>query len=74
MTVEEEVAQLRQENQALREALEQARDQLSQTQGRLEVALERIQELEKRKHTAAQLRQGQCEEAESGREKAAQEA
>ena len=32
MSVEEEVAQLREENQALREALEQARDQLSQTQ------------------------------------------
>src|SRR5437660_12223822 len=49
MRLEEEVAQLREENQALREALEQARDQLSQTQGRLEVALERIQELEKLK-------------------------
>ena len=49
MRVEEEVAQLRQENQALREALEQARDQLSQTQGQLQVALQRIQELEKLK-------------------------
>ena len=74
MRVEEEVAQLRQENQALREALEQARDQLSQTQGQLQVALQRIQELEKRKHAAAQFRQGQCEEAASGREQAAQEA
>lgn len=74
MRREEEVAQLREENQALPEALEQARDQLSQTQGRLEVALERIQELEKRKHAAPQFRQGQCEEAESGRETAAQEA
>ncbi len=49
MRVEEEVAQLREENQALREALEQARDQLSQTQGRLQGALERIQELEQLK-------------------------
>jgi transposase len=49
MRVEEEVAQLRQENQALREALEQARDQLSQTQGQLQIALARIKELEKLK-------------------------
>ena len=49
MRLEEEVVQLREENQALREALEQARDQLSQTQGRLQVALERIEELEKLK-------------------------
>src|SRR5947209_15932959 len=49
MRLEEEVAQLREENQALREALEQAREQLSQTQGQLEVALQRIQELEKLK-------------------------
>jgi transposase len=49
MRLEEEVAQLREENQALREALEQARDQLSQAQGGLQVALERIQELEKLK-------------------------
>ncbi len=74
MRLEEEVAQLREENQTLREALEQARDQLSQAQGQLEVALERIQELEKRKHAASQFRQGQCEEAETGREKAPQEA
>jgi hypothetical protein len=39
---EEEVAQLREENQALRTALEQA-------QGQLQVALERIEELEKLK-------------------------
>ena len=74
MRVEEEVAQLRQENQALREALAQARDQLSQAQGQLEIALARIKELEKRKHAAAQFRQGQCQEAESARETAAQEA
>jgi transposase len=49
MRVEEEVAQLREENQALRVALEQARDQLSQTQGQLQVALARIQELEQLK-------------------------
>lgn len=49
MRVEEEVAHLREENQALRAALAQARDQLSQTQGQLEVALSRIQELEKLK-------------------------
>jgi transposase len=49
MRLEEEVAQLQEENQALREALAQARDQLSQTQGQLQVALERIKELEKLK-------------------------
>src|SRR5258708_17833112 len=49
MRLEEEVPQLREENQTLREALEQARDQLSQAQGGLQVALERIQELEKLK-------------------------
>src|SRR2546428_3497739 len=49
MRVEEEVAQLREENQALRAALEQARNQLSQTQGKLQVALERIRELEQLK-------------------------
>lgn len=48
MRLEEEVAQLREENQALGEALEQARDQLSQAQGGLQVALERIQGLHQR--------------------------
>jgi hypothetical protein len=49
MRVEEEVAQLREENQALRTALAQAREQLSQVQGELQVALDRIKELEKLK-------------------------
>ena len=49
MRVEEEVAQLREENQALRAALQEARDQLSETQGQLQVALDRIQDLEKLK-------------------------
>src|SRR5690349_7775767 len=49
MSVEEEVAQLREENQVLRVALHQARDQLSQVQGQLQVALERIEQLEQLK-------------------------
>jgi transposase len=49
MRLEEEVAQLREENQALRAALEQAHEQLSQTQGQLQVALSRIAELEQQK-------------------------
>jgi len=46
---EEEVAQLRAENQALRESLSLAQEQLSQTQELLRTALARIAELEKLK-------------------------
>jgi hypothetical protein len=49
MTREEEVTQLRAENQALREALNLALEQLSQVQEQLRVALARIKELEKQK-------------------------
>jgi transposase len=49
MTQEEEIAQLRAENQALREALSQAQAQLSQVQEQLRLALARIEELEKQK-------------------------
>lgn len=49
MTQEEEIAHLRAENQALREALSQALAQLSQVQEHLGQALARIEELEKQK-------------------------
>jgi hypothetical protein len=49
MTQEEEIAHLRAENQALREALSQALAQLSQVQEHLRLALARIEELEKQK-------------------------
>jgi transposase len=49
MTQEEEIAHLRAENQALREALNQALAQLSQGQEDLRLALVRIEELEKQK-------------------------
>jgi hypothetical protein len=49
MTEEEEIAHLRAENQALREALNQALEHLSQVQEHLRVALARIEELEKQK-------------------------
>lgn len=49
MTQEEEIAHLRAENQALREALNQALAQLSQVREDLRVALVRIEELEKQK-------------------------
>src|SRR5713101_8443401 len=49
MMSEEEVAQLRVENQALREWLSQVQEQLSQTQELLRAALARIEELEKEK-------------------------
>jgi transposase len=49
MTREEEVAQLRAENQTVRAALSLALDQLSQAQEQLRVALERVEELEKQK-------------------------
>ncbi len=49
MTQEEEIAHLRAENQALREALNQALAQLSQVREDLRQALVRIEELEKQK-------------------------
>ncbi len=49
MTQEEEIAHLRAENQALREALNKALAQLSQGQEDLRLALGRIEELEKQK-------------------------
>jgi transposase len=49
MNLEEEVAQLREENQGLRAALHEAHDQLGQVQGQLQVALERIEQLEQLK-------------------------
>jgi transposase len=49
MTREEEVAQLRAENQTVRVALSLALEQLSQAQEQLRVALEHVEELEKQK-------------------------
>src|SRR5579884_708571 len=49
MSLEEEVARLREENQALGAALQETREQLSQTQEQLQAALARIEELEKGK-------------------------
>jgi len=49
MTREAEIAHLRAENQALREALNQALAQLGQVQEDLRLALVRIEKLEKQK-------------------------
>jgi hypothetical protein len=55
MTHEEEIAYLRAENQALREAQSQALAQLSEVQEHLRLALARIEELEKQKIDGSQL-------------------
>ncbi len=69
MTVEEEVAQLRAENQTVREGQSQALEQLSQALEQLRVALARIAELEKLKTPEASFVKANKKKRQEGEKK-----